>query len=71
MKVLEAKQDLSRLIQRAIAGEEIIIADGETPLVRLVAVKPVARQRTLDAAAGQVRMSDDFDAPLPDFDGYR
>jgi len=71
VKLNDAKSDLSRLVQRALDGEEIIIADGDTPLVKLVALKGASRRRTLDAAAGEVRMSDDFDAPLQDFDAYR
>lgn len=67
----EAKTHLSRLIQRALAGEEIIIAKGNKPLVRL-AVLPEARpQRRIGMAKGLVTyIAEDFDAPLEDFADY-
>ncbi|MBE2240096.1 MAG: type II toxin-antitoxin system Phd/YefM family antitoxin [Caldilineaceae bacterium] len=67
----EAKTHLSRLIQRALAGEEIVIARGQTPLVRLTVVPEAQPQRRLAGAAGViVQMDADFDAPLPDFEEY-
>ncbi|MBK6846038.1 MAG: type II toxin-antitoxin system Phd/YefM family antitoxin [Proteobacteria bacterium] len=71
VKLHEAKTHLSRLIQRALDGEEVIIAKGDKPLVRLVVLESALRKRTLGSAAGQIRIADDFDAPLGDFDGYR
>lgn len=61
----EAKTELSRLVERALAGEEVIIARAGVPVVRLV---PIAQQgqRKLGQWRGKVRMSPDFDAPLPD-----
>lgn len=61
----EAKTELSRLVERALAGEEVVIARAGVPVVRLV---PVAREgkRKLGQWAGQVEMADDFDAPLTD-----
>ena len=40
--VHEAKTHLSKLIARAEAGEEVVIARGKAPVVKLVAVKPPA-----------------------------
>jgi prevent-host-death family protein len=59
----EAKSDLSRLVERALRGEEVIIARAGVPVVRLVPVVGRAK-RKLGQWAGQVQMSDDFDAPL-------
>jgi prevent-host-death family protein len=63
----EAKTELSRLVERALAGEDVIIARAGVPVVRLV---PLARQgkRKLGQWAGRVRMAEDFDAPLSDDD---
>ena len=67
----EAKTHLSRLIQRVLAGEEIVIARGRKPLVRLTVVPEAQPQRRLGGAAGViVHMDADFDVPLPDFKDY-
>lgn len=67
----EAKTHLSRLIQDAIDGEEVIIARGNVPLVRLVLVESARPERSMGWARGLVRIADDFDAPLADFAEYR
>lgn len=63
----EAKSALSRLVERALQGEDIVIARAGVPAVRLVPVAPRGK-RTLGQWKGQVTMSDDFDAPLPEAD---
>lgn len=65
VNIHEAKTHLSRLIERAEAGETIIIAKAGTPKVRL---SPVAAKRGRQPGrfAGQVLLADDFDTPLPD-----
>ena len=67
----EAKTHLSRLIQEAQSGEDIVIARGNEPLVRLVLVDSARRQRSLGWAKGQVTIAPDFDAPLDDFTDYQ
>jgi antitoxin (DNA-binding transcriptional repressor) of toxin-antitoxin stability system len=71
VNVHEAKTHLSRLIEDALAGEEIIIARGNEPVVRLVLVESARPQRTLGWAKGQIQIAEDFDAPLDDFAEYR
>ena len=67
----EAKTHLSRLIREVLQGEEVIIAKGKTPLVRLTALPDARPQRRLDGCKGLVvSMSEDFDAPLADFNDY-
>lgn len=67
----EAKTHLSRLIQRALQGEEIIIAKGKKPLVKLVVLPEARQHRRLGAAKGVIiEMAADFDAPLDDFEEY-
>jgi prevent-host-death family protein len=58
----EAKSNLSKLVDEARAGEEIILAKAGKPVVRLV---PVMGKRKLGQWKGLVRMSDDFNSPLP------
>jgi len=61
--VREAKAHLSRLIDRAMAGEDIIVTRAGRPLVRLVPVGPVAAERRPERLAG--RLSPAFFDPLP------
>ena len=67
----EAKTNLSKLIQRALQGEEVVIARGRRPLVKLVVLDEVKAQRRLGSAAGQIELAEDFDAPLDAFSDYR
>ena len=60
-----AKNHLSRLVEAAAGGEEIIIAKAGKPIARLGPLAGV-RARTLGALAGKLHVPDDFDAPLPD-----
>jgi len=71
VNIHEAKTHLSRLIQEAVNGEDIVIARGNEPLVRLVLVESARSQRTLGWAKGQVTIAADFDAPLDDFGEHR
>lgn len=67
----EAKTHLSQLIQQAISGEEIIIAKGKQPLVKLVVVPEMRRERRIGGAADVIlAISGDFDAPLDEFAEY-
>jgi antitoxin (DNA-binding transcriptional repressor) of toxin-antitoxin stability system len=67
----EAKTHLSRLIRQALAGEEIIIARGKQPLVKLVVLPELRKQRRIGGAKDVVKfMADDFDAPLDEFEDY-
>ena len=65
IKVHEAKSSLSKLMQRASRGEEIIIARGETPVVRLVPVGAVQGRRQPGAFRGKFRVGRKFFALLP------
>ena len=63
-----AKTQLSRLVDQAAAGEEIIIARAGKPVARLVplAAPLAAQKRVLGRLAGRLTVPADFDAPLPD-----
>jgi prevent-host-death family protein len=67
----QAKTHLSRLLREVQAGEEVVIARGDTPLARLVPVVAAPLQRRFGTARGLVSIADDFDQPLADFDEYR
>ncbi|HZJ09401.1 MAG TPA: type II toxin-antitoxin system Phd/YefM family antitoxin [Trueperaceae bacterium] len=63
--VHEAKTNLSKLLRRVAAGEEIVISRGGQPIAKLI---PVRRdgQRVLGQDAGRFVVPNDFDDPLPD-----
>ena len=67
VNVQEAKTHLSRLLDEAVAGQEIVIAKAGRPQVRLVPCVPDRSPRVLGVASwkgkGVVRIADDFDAP--------
>lgn len=57
----EAKTQLSRLVERASAGEEIIIANAGRPMARLVAYTEARQPRRPGGVAGGIWLADDFD----------
>lgn len=63
--VHQAKTQLSQLIRRANAGEEIVIARGRTPVARLVAVG-TRQGRVFGAMRGKARIDNRFFEPLPE-----
>lgn len=71
VNIHQAKTHLSRLVDEAVAGGEVVIARANRPLVRLVPIAEARAPRRLGTAAGRVRIAEDFDAPLDDFDAYR
>jgi prevent-host-death family protein len=62
----QAKTNLSRLIERASAGEEIIIARGSKPVARLVPVGAVKGKRQPGSLKGKLEIGPEFFVPLPD-----
>ncbi|MFZ0044457.1 MAG: type II toxin-antitoxin system Phd/YefM family antitoxin [Streptosporangiaceae bacterium] len=67
--VYEAKTHLSQLLDRAAAGEEIVIARAGRPVARLVALAGTAnRRRKPGAWRGKVTMTADFDELPPEID---
>ena len=65
IKVHEAKTNLSKSIEHACRGEEVIIARGATPVVRLVPVGEVQGRRQPGALRGKLRVGPEFFRPLP------
>ena len=62
----DAKTQLSRLIERAEAGEEVVIARGATPVARLTRLRPTRPARRFGAMRGRARVTKAFFEPLPD-----
>ena len=71
VNIHEAKTQLSKLIQAALNGKEVIIAKGNKPVVRLEVLPEAQGKRVIGNAKGLVLgMADDFDEPLDDFKEY-
>lgn len=68
LDITQAKTDLSKLLDLAIKGEEIVITQDNRPVVK---ISPIERPLKRGSAKGKVWMSDDFDEPLEDFQEYR
>jgi len=63
----EAKTQLSKLIARALAGEEIVIARGKEPVARLTPITAKKRRPTFGILKGQLNIPDSFFFdPLPE-----
>jgi antitoxin (DNA-binding transcriptional repressor) of toxin-antitoxin stability system len=61
----KAEKELAALVKRAVAGEEIILSEGEEPRVKLQPVEPCYRGRGI--LKGKIRVSDeDLFGPLPE-----
>jgi antitoxin (DNA-binding transcriptional repressor) of toxin-antitoxin stability system len=64
--VHQAKTQLSKLIAAALKGEEVIIARGETPVVRLQALDVTRPTPRFGAMKGKIALTDAFFDPLPE-----
>ena len=67
VNIYEAKTHLSRMVDRAAEGEEIIISRNGRPVARLCQLEPRKRNTVkFGLLKGRFEVPDDFDAPLPD-----
>jgi prevent-host-death family protein len=66
ISVYQARAELSRLIERALAGEEIVITRRGKPTVRLLPVEEAPPRRKPGALKGLFEVTDAFFEPLPD-----
>jgi prevent-host-death family protein len=66
VSLYQAKTQLSRLVDRAAAGEEIVIAKSGHPRAQLVPLEDTRPLRVPGRGKGRWRVGKDFDAPLPD-----
>jgi len=75
LNIYEAKTQLSNLLDRALAGETIVIARAGKPLVRLTPLADAPKSRSGvkfgGALAGKIKMTPDFSTPMTDEDLLR
>jgi prevent-host-death family protein len=62
----KAKTQLSKLIEQALRGEEVVIARGKEPVVRLVPYAREQPKRGFGSLKGKVWLDESFWEPLPD-----
>lgn len=70
VNIHEAKTNFSRLIQKVLQGEEIIIARGNKPVAKLIMIDQLKPKRKIGSAKGKIRMAKDFDKELDEFKEY-
>lgn len=76
INIYDAKTQLSRLVDKAAQGEDILIARSGKPVALLTRIKPKSKKRPLGLLDGKFKVPDDFNTPLPDeildaFEGKR
>lgn len=74
--IQEAKAHFSRLLQEAASGVDVIIAKAGKPMARISQIETRRPSIRFGVLKGKVKVSEDFDAPLPDdllseFEGRR
>mgnify|MGYP006444288621 FL=1 len=70
ISVQDAEQQLRRLIDEADQGEEVVITRGDGASFKLVPLPKQKPRPTFGSAEGEIWMSEDFGAPLDDFEDY-
>jgi prevent-host-death family protein len=68
--VAQAKARFSELVQKAVSGEEVVIARDNRPLLRLVPLPQASGRRKPGSARGKIWMAPDFDRTPEDFEAY-
>lgn len=66
VNLYEAKTHLSRLVDEAARGGDIVIARAGKPVARLSRIEPAKQTRQLGLLNGKFSVPEDFNAPLPD-----
>lgn len=66
VNIYEAKTQLSRLIEQAASGKDVVIGRGGRPVARITALTPAKQPIRFGLLKGRIKLADDFDAPLPD-----
>ena len=68
VNIHDAKTHLSKLLERVMSGERIVIAKAGKPIAILSPIEEIPSRRVPGIDAGKVVISPDFDMPLPEFD---
>ena len=69
IEITQAVSQISELFHLALNGEEIIITENQQPLLKLISLQPQSKPPSLFGSdKGIISISDDFDAPLEEFE---
>jgi prevent-host-death family protein len=71
VNIHEAKTNLSKLIDKVLKGESVVISKSNKPIVKLVLIDELQSKRSLGTAKGIVKIATDFDKELDDFEAYQ
>ena len=66
VNIYDAKTQLSQLVDKAAAGQDVVVCRNGKPLVRITRLQEKKSRVKFGVLKGKVRIADDFDAPLPD-----
>jgi prevent-host-death family protein len=66
VNIYDAKTRLSQLVDKAAAGEDVIVSRNGKPLARITQLVDSKRRVKFGVLKGKVELAPDFDAPLPD-----
>lgn len=66
VNIYDAKTRLSQLVDKAASGEDVIVSRNGKPLARITRLDEPKRKIRFGVLKGKVKISADFDAPLPD-----
>ena len=64
--IYEAKTQLSKLVEQAAAGKDVVIARSGKPVARLTSLASPLRKIRFGLLKGKIKVDQDFDAPLPE-----
>lgn len=70
VQIHEAKAKLSKLIEAALSGQEVVIARRNKPLVRIVPLDQSSGKRRIGGAKDSIRIAEDFDEIPDGFEDY-
>lgn len=65
VNIYDAKTRLSQLVDKAAAGEDVVVSRNGKPLVRITRLESPKRRIKFGLLKGKLAIPDDFDAPLP------
>ncbi|HPO15139.1 MAG TPA: type II toxin-antitoxin system Phd/YefM family antitoxin [Candidatus Hydrogenedentes bacterium] len=70
MAIEQAQENFAKLIDDVTLGEHIVITRNHVPIAELIPVTHPNQKPVFGSAKGMISISEDFDAPMDDFQDY-